>query len=122
MSNAREQKSVEWVWAMPNHGINWCTCKPDPMTGQPPHHVTKPLVVKYVTETLGSVPERVTNQEIGAVALELWKFHEMTPPVAEGLMRSVKAVNGDMADDYPLATAMAAIKHFSNTWNGEPAR
>ena len=115
----RNNPDPSWVWATPAIGVPWCTCGVDPLTKQPPHQVTRPLVTKYVTETLGSLPERMTNREIAVVVQSLWRFPEITPPIAESLMRSVKAVNAQMAEDYPLATAMAAVKHFSNTWSGD---
>ncbi|AGF73519.1 hypothetical protein A605_12615 [Corynebacterium halotolerans YIM 70093 = DSM 44683] len=113
---------VDWVWTMPDFGVTWCRCTPDPLTGLPPHSVTRPLITHHLVRVLGSVPDRVSNQEISLVVMDLWKFPAMAPPIAEALMRSVKAVNGLMGQDYPTNTALAVIKHFSNTWNGEPAR
>ncbi len=110
---------VDWVWTMPNFGESWCKCAPDPLTGLPPHSVNRPLVTRHMVSVLGSIPERVSNQEISLVVMDLWQFPAMTPPIAEALMRSVKAVNGLMDRDYPVNTAMAVIKHFSHTWNGE---
>lgn len=119
---SRKLLLVDWVWTMPTHGVAWCRCTPDPMTGQPPHTVTRPLITRHLVSVLGSLPERVTNQEIGAVVMDLWQFPAMTPPIAEALMRSVQALNGRMADDYPTSMAMAVIKHFSQTWGGESSR
>lgn len=111
-----KNSSVDWVWTMPDFGTPWCRCAPDPLTGRPPHSVTRPLVTKHLVDVLGSLPERVDNQEISLIVINLWKFPAITLPIAEALMRSVLAVNGQMAEDYPTATAMAVVKHFSSTW------
>lgn len=106
---------TDWVWTMPNIGTTWCTCGSDPLTGEPLHQVTRPLITRYVVETLGSIPEEMTNKEISLVTLKLWNRPEITPPMAEALMSSVTAVAGGVRDDYPVDTAIAVIKHFSNT-------
>lgn len=80
------------------------------------------MVAHRIVSVLGSVPKQMRNQEISLVVMKLWNFPTITPPIAEALMRSVKAVNGLMADEYPLNTAMAVIKHFSQTWDGEYTR
>lgn len=113
--------TVDWVWTMPNFGVEWCTCPPDPATGKPPHSVTRPVIEQHLLNVFDSVPERMSNQDISRVVMSLWKFPDITPPIAETLMSSVKAVHGGMGEDYPTNTAMAAIKHFSNTWAGEKA-
>lgn len=107
-----------WVWATPATGTPWCTCGIDPLTRQPRHQVTRPLVTKYVAETLGHIPEQLSNGDIARVTLALWRWPEVTPPIADALMRSVQAVHGQMAEHYPLATGLAAVRHFSNTWSG----
>lgn len=112
---------IDWVWTMDEMGIGWCQCEKDPITGKAPHTVNKPLVTKSIVNALGDIPELMSNQDISLVVLDLWKFRDITPPIAEALMRSVKAVNGEMHPQYPTATAMAAIKHFSNTFTRETA-
>lgn len=112
--------TVDWVWSMPDFGIPWCTCRPDPVTGKPPHSVNRALIERHLLSVFGPIPDRMSNQDISKVVVSLWKFPRITPPVAEALMSSVKAVNGQMGQDYPTNTAMAVIKHFSNTWHGEP--
>lgn len=110
---------VEWVWVMDELGVGWCQCEKDPITGKAPHPVNKPLVTKSIISALGDIPDVMSNQDISLVVVDLWKFDTITPPIAETLMRSVKAVNGEMHPQYPTATAMAAIKHFSNTFDGQ---
>lgn len=113
------QISTDWVWSMPTVGIPWCTCGPDPLTGQPKHPVTRPQLVHVVVDTLGSLPEQVTRQELMQINLRFWKFPRMTPDNAEALLRSVKAVTGEVPETFDVDTTVAILKHFSNTWPGE---
>lgn len=111
----KDTLDTTWVWTMPNLGTVWCTCGRDPLTNEPLHHVTRPLITRYVVEALGSLPEEVTNQEISAIVMKLWGLREITPPIATTLLASVTAVVGEVQDDYPLDVAVAVVKHFSNT-------
>lgn len=107
---------TDWVWTMPTTGEHWCNCGVNPLTGQPKHQVTRPLITKHVAEALGDLPEKLLPQQLMAVTKHLWKFPEVTPEIAEALMRSVQAVTKDTPPFYDLDTAMAIIKHFSATW------
>ena len=113
--------STDWVWSMPIVGIPWCTCGPDPLTGLPKHPVTRPQLVQAVIEALGSLPESLTRQELMLINLRFWRFPVMTQANADALLRSVKAVTGEVPETFDIATAVAVLKHFSNTWPGEPA-
>lgn len=112
--------STDWVWSMPTVGIPWCTCGLDPLTGLPRHPVTRPQLTQAVVTALGSLPERVNRQELMRINLSFWKFPAMTPANAEALLRSVKAVTGEVPETFDTDTALAILKHFSNTWPGEP--
>lgn len=115
MSNHSTPLETDWVWTMPNIGTTWCTCGRDPLTGEPLHQVTRPLITRYVLETLGSIPDDMTNKEISLVVLKLWNRQEITPPLADALLASVNAVVGEVQESYPVDTAIAVIKHFSHT-------
>lgn len=110
-----ETLDTTWVWTMPNLGTVWCTCGRDPLTNAPLHQVTKPLITKNVVDALGSIPEEVTNKEISAIVMKLWRLDAITPPIATALLASVTAVVGGVQDTYPLEVAIAVVKHFSNT-------
>lgn len=106
---------TQWVWALPNTGTPWCTCGTDPLTGQPLHQVTRALIVQHVTKVKGTIPTVMTNQDISLTVLSLWAKPQITPVMAETLMLSVQAVHGEVAPFYATETALAIIKHFSNT-------
>ena len=73
------------------------------------------MIVQHVLKALGEIPEGMTNQDISRVVLSLWNKREITPTMAQSLMVSVNAVNGGVSPVYSLETALAVIKHFSNT-------
>ncbi len=112
--------STDWVWSMPTLGVPWCTCGADPLTGLPKHPVTRPQLVQAVVDALGALPESVTRQELMRINLNFWRFPAMTQANADALLLSVKAVTGDVPQTFDLDTTLAVLKHFSNTWPGEP--
>lgn len=107
---------TQWVWSAPTVGTPWCNCGRDPITNEPKHQVTQPVVVKNVVEELGELPETMTNQQISSVTCRLWGLDAIKETEAVALMNSVGAVNGGVADEYPLDVALAVIGHFSRTY------
>ncbi|AWB82705.1 hypothetical protein C3B44_10475 [Corynebacterium yudongzhengii] len=108
---------TSWVWTMPTMGTPWCNCGRDPLTKEPKHKVTRQLIAKNVLEAFGDIPESFSNQDISQVVLHLWKKPEITPVMAQALLTSVTAVAGGVRESYDPQTAMAVVKHFSNTVN-----